>query len=679
MAGVALLARELGRPGSAAAALGWAVTTLLLVDTATVFDAGFRLSVLATAGILAWGSTLTGRLAGSDPRRLRRFVAEILGVSLAAQAATLPVVLSDFGRLSLISPAVNLVVVPLVPPAMATGALALVAGVLAGAGLPSVVATVIGLPAWGLYAAMVAAVRLGAALPLASVELVPPWNNAVAISTVIVILAARRWWDPLLLRLGLHQPVPVHAPTAKRAAQATRHAARPRFARAMPIALALATLGLGLVVAWRPDGVVRVIVLDVGQGDGILVESGHGGRMVVDGGPDPGRLLIALDEHLPPWDRRIDILVLTHPHEDHVAGLATLLQRYRVGRVYEPGMLGPGPGYRAWADVFANGGPPHGRLSTGDHLTLDQIRFRVLWPDANRVPMRPPDGGTSINNVSIVLLAEFDQHRFLLAGDVEEGVDPELLARGIPTVDLLKVAHHGSRTASTQAFLEAARPRVAVVSAGAGNPYGHPAPSTIERLRAIARETYRTDTDGTVEVAFEGPAIRVRTSGPRPNPRASKTAAAGSHGASAGSVQSTATVGWLCAIPSTLSGPRTVAGVAAPPPVAPEAPLTPRPLVGAPAVAAAVVREPPRLARLADPGDWHLMALGYHPRDGESTRIGDLAAPRNGSPRLFLGRRRVRSGRRAGDLPRGRESLSGRPAGALATGDRSRRTRPPPR
>ena len=137
MAGVALLARELGRPGTAAAALGWAITGLLLIDPEWAFDAGFRLSVLATAGIIAWGSGLTARLAGPAPSRQRRWVAEILGVSFAAQAATTPVVLFMFGRLSLVAPLVNLIVVPLVPPAMAAGALALVVGMLVGAGLPA--------------------------------------------------------------------------------------------------------------------------------------------------------------------------------------------------------------------------------------------------------------------------------------------------------------------------------------------------------------------------------------------------------------------------------------------------------------------------------------------------------------------------------------------------------------
>ena len=247
-------------------------------------------------------------------------------------------------------------------------------------------------------------------------------------------------------------------------------------------------------------------VLDVGQGDAILVEGGRGGRMLVDGGPDPDRLLIALDARLPPWDRRIDLLVLTHPHEDHVAGLALLLTRYRVGRTFEPGMIGPGPGYRAWQAALDRLGLQPGRLATGDRFGLDQIRFRVLWPDPGGVPREPADGGTAINNVSIVLLGEVGRQRFLLAGDIEEGIDPILLARGLPRVDLLKVAHHGSRTSSTAAFLDAVRPRVAVASAGAGNPYGHPTKATLDRIAARGAQVLRTDRNGSVEVTLDGAA-----------------------------------------------------------------------------------------------------------------------------------------------------------------------------
>jgi competence protein ComEC len=274
-------------------------------------------------------------------------------------------------------------------------------------------------------------------------------------------------------------------------------------------------IATGIAVVNRPDGTTHLTVLDVGQGDAILIEGSKGGRMLVDGGPNPDRLLIELDGRLPPWDRRIDVVVLTHPHEDHVAGLALLLSRYRVGQVFEPGMRGPGPGYREWDSALAAAGAPErGQLATGDRLAVDDLRFDVLWPDPGRVPAEPPDGGRSINDVSIVLLGEVDGRRILLTGDVEDDVDPILAKRGLPAIDFLKVAHHGSKTASTIAFLDIVRPSVAVVSAGADNPYGHPAKSTLEHLRDTGAQVLRTDTDGSVEVTIGGGNLTVAKSGP---------------------------------------------------------------------------------------------------------------------------------------------------------------------
>ncbi|HEX8026532.1 MAG TPA: ComEC/Rec2 family competence protein, partial [Candidatus Limnocylindrales bacterium] len=674
MAGLVLLARELGRPSRATAALGWAVAGLLLIDPGYVDDAGFRLSVLATAGLMAWGTGLAKRLAGPDPGRVRGWLAESLGVSLAAQAATLPVILLEFGRLSLVSPVVNLAVVPLVAPAMAAAAIALVAGVGVGLGLPGIVATIGGLPAWVLLGAIVGGVRLGAGLPFASVTLEPPWDVvAAAGAAVLIVVGATRgatllgWassrWRP---SAGIAaRPSTSQQPAARR--RSTAAASHSRVNRLAVAALAGATLALAIAVVERPPGMTTVTVLDVGQGDGILVESADGQRLLVDGGPDQAGLVRTLDERLPPWDRRIDILVLSHPHEDHVAGLALLLDRYRVRRVYEPGMIGPGPGYRAWTDVLGRRGIAHGTLSTGDRFDLADIGFRVLWPDPGRVPLHPADGGTAINNVSIVLLGTVGTHRFLLAGDVEQAVDPELLARGLPRVDLLKVAHHGSKTASTEPFLETVHPRVAVVSAGLGNPYGHPAPATISRLQAIAKQTYRTDLDGTVQVRFDGDVLRVHTSGP------SRHAAVASRGATTASPVATA------ASP----GPAFDCGIARPTPAALASLADPLPVVGAspldtPLAAPANAAD----AAAVRTGAWHLdrivprpggpSPLSYHRRDDRpSPSRGDGSDParlRHRSPRLLLGRRRLRAGRGHRGVPEGRIALPRRRAGALAGG-----------
>jgi competence protein ComEC len=464
-------------------------------------------------GLIAWGTPLADRLSGPAPGRVRGWLAESLGVSLAAQLATLPIVVLSFGRLSLVSPIVNLGVVPLVAPAMAAGALALAGGMVALAGLPAAFATVLGLAAWLLFSVMVGIVRTGAAVPFASVQLTPPWDAVAAGISGIVIVAATAWARRRAggARTADARPAPPIAVTRR----APPSWWRSRKGRLLAASLAASVIALSVAAVHRPDGIPRVTVLDVGQGDAILVEGGRGGRLLVDGGPDPGRLLVALDEHLPPWDRRIDIVVLSHPHEDHDAGLAALLDRYVVDRVLEPGMFGPGPGYAALNAELFDRGIARGTLATGDRVAVDDILFRVLWPDPGTVPERPAESGTGINNVSIVLLGEVGRHRLLLTGDIEEEIDPRLLARGLPTVDLLKVAHHGSRTASTDAFLAALQPAIAVISTGRGNSYGHPTPEAIERLRAAGAEVFRTDEDGSVTVDLGPGPLRVHASGAR--------------------------------------------------------------------------------------------------------------------------------------------------------------------
>ena len=502
MAGVVLLARETGRAGYASAALGWAVVVLLLVDPGLVGDAGFQLSTVATAGLIAWATPLTERLNRFGGGRLPRWLAESLGVSLAAQAATLPIVLASFGRLAVIAPAVNLLVVPLVAPAMAAGLVALLAGIVVSLGAPSAIGAILAAPAWVALRLIVSIVEASAAMPLASVTLEPPWGS-VAGGLVVAAMAAglavrrfdrRRGHVRSRSRRAPAPPAPARPSAAASPVTAPLRRAAPngakttvaatRLRRAATLALVTSLAVTGAVVAVRPSGAVRITVLDVGQGDAVLVEGADGGRLLIDGGPDPDRLLVVLDRRIPPWDRRIDAVILSHPHEDHVAGLALLLDRYRVARVFEPGMRGPGPGYAAWLERLGRpGAPVRLGLATGDHLAVDAIRLRVLWPDRGSVPREPPDTGTGINNVSIVLYGEVGGRRFLLTGDIEQDIDPIVLARGIPRVDLLKVAHHGSKTATTAAFVAAAHPSVAIASAGADNPYGHPARSTLDRLR----------------------------------------------------------------------------------------------------------------------------------------------------------------------------------------------------
>ncbi len=568
MAGVVLLARESGRAGRAAAALGWAATILLILDPDLIGDAGFQLSSLATAGLIAWATPLTERIGRLWGGRVPGWLAESLGVSLAAQAATLPVILASFGRLAILSPVVNLVVVPLVAPAMAAGLLALAGGVIVGAGAPSVVGAVLAAPGWVLLRILVGIVDTAAGLPFASVTLPPPLATIAAVGSMAAIAAVHwRFGRRSSARPQATASLPAHA--APLPAPMVRPSAAPRpgtvSAATYPhpyaiVALVVALGVAGAVVVTRPAGVARITVLDVGQGDAILIEGSRGGRLLIDGGPDPARLLIALDAHVPPWDRRLDGVILTHPHEDHVAGLARLLDRYHVQRVFEPGMRGPGPGYSAWfARLTTPGAPARFGLAAGDRLRVDEIDMRVLWPIRGQVPRDPPDGGTGINNVSVVLLGAVGEERFLLAGDVEQAIDPTLIADHLPRLDFLKVAHHGSKTATTQAFVDAVRPRIAVASAGTGNPYGHPAPATLDRLRAAGAKVYRTDRDGTVVVTFAPNRVTAHAEGGRVAARAAATPTT----PNAERASDPRLARFLCAVP--LAGSVTGGGLAARP------------------------------------------------------------------------------------------------------------------
>ena len=621
MAGVVLLARETGRAGYAAAALGWAVTLLLLADPALITDAGFQLSTVATAGLIAWATPMSERIDRLGGGRLPRWLVESLGVSLAAQAATLPIVLVSFGRLAVIAPVVNLFVVPLVAPAMAAGIVALLAGAAVGAGGPAAIGAILAAPAWVAFRLMVSMVEATASLPFASVQLDPPLGTAAAAGMVgatgAVAWIRRRRGRP---RASTATPGPVPL-TARGPRQLPA-----RLTRGATVALVVSVGVAGGVIAVRPPGVARVTVLDVGQGDAILIEGADGGRLLVDGGPNPDRLLVVLDRHLPPWDRRIDAVILSHPHEDHVAGLALLLDRYRVRRVFEPGMRGQGPGYAAWAERLARpDAPVRSGLATGDRLAIDDISLRVLWPDRGSVPTEPADTGTGINNVSIVLLGEVGGRRFLLTGDIEEEIDPLVLSRGIPRVDLLKVAHHGSRTATTGPFVAATDPAIAIASAGADNSYGHPARTTLERLAAAGARVYRTDRDGTVTVEFERDRMTVRA---QPRSTAERRVEAGS--ATAASTTSparrprtAASRAFVCAIP---------AGFAA----AAELEPAPRPA-------------PPRRTENTD---WQDHRLGYHRGDAtpaRGSRCPVILPPARAS--LARARRRLGPGRSRGMTP----------------------------
>jgi competence protein ComEC len=524
MGGVVLLAREGGRPSGAAAALGIACWGLLLADPGMIDDIGLQLSLAATAGLLALGGHAEGAVRRLTRGRAPRWFCETLGVSLAAQLSTLPLILLHFGRLSLISPLANLLVAPVVPLAMLGAVIGVLLGPLLIAPAASLLLAPLSLLAWLPLAAMVRGASLLAAVPFANVELSPPFDLlGAAVTLLAVVLALRR------ARPDARAPIAPHdrAPWTGSAAS-TPPPGRRRWT-ILSAALSVALIGtLVSVLVARPHGQLQVTVLDVGQGDAILVEASDGGRLLVDGGPDPDLLVRRLDERIPIWDRHIDLVVLTHPHEDHAGGLAGLVPRYSVGRIAETGMSSDGAGVRELRAAAGRLGIGRVRLLQGDAFRLGAARVDTLWPPRDRLPATTPHTGRGINDTSIVLSISIGRQRVLLTGDLEDDRDADLLEAiedDGRRWDLLKVAHHGSATASSRPLLEALRPRLAAISVGADNDYGHPARATLDRLAAVGAAVWRTDVQGTLTLVLDGhPAptaalLQPRTAAPCPAAR----------------------------------------------------------------------------------------------------------------------------------------------------------------
>ncbi|WP_329369484.1 ComEC/Rec2 family competence protein [Streptomyces sp. NBC_00669] len=469
---ITLLAIGTGRRRSLLPALAGAVLLLVLYEPELARSFGFALSVLATGSLLTlaprWGAALHRH--GLRPR-----LAEALAAAAAAQAACGPVIVLLSARLSLVAVPCNLLAEPAVGPATVLGFGALAVAPLAPSGA-RVLAWLAGWPTrW-----IVSVARHGAALPGAELAWPGGWPGAalLAVVTAAAVVCGRsllrRPWlcagAAIALLLALVRPVPL-----------------PR-----------------VMAAW-PPGDWRFAMCDVGQGDALALSTGPGAAVVVDTGPDP----TSVDRCL--RDLRvtsIPLLILTHFHADHVDGLPGALRGRRVGAI-ETTLLDDPPGQAARVRrQAAAAGVPLLRVVPGEERAVGPLSWRTLWPapgpaglPAAELPAGEP------NDTSIALLVHDAGLTLLLMGDLEPDVQAQVLAErpGLPRVDVLKVAHHGSAY-QDPALLARARPRLALISVGAGNSYGHPAPRTVTALRTLGAVVLRTDLDGPIAVSGATPA-----------------------------------------------------------------------------------------------------------------------------------------------------------------------------
>lgn len=252
---------------------------------------------------------------------------------------------------------------------------------------------------------------------------------------------------------------------------------------------------------------LEVDFLDVGQGDAILIKTPAGQNILIDGGPDK-TVVKRLGENLPWWDKRIDLMILTHPHDDHVTGLVEVLKRYRVKRILYTGATHNAPNYLAWLKTVRDKKVPLTIIDKEQTIALgEEVKLKILYPNQSLLNKTLSD----LNDSSIVMQLIYDRNKFLLTGDAGLEVEKILLASGADlSADVLKVGHHGSQYSTSQEFLEKVKPRVAVILVGKDNDFGHPNLRIIKRLERIGARIFRTDEEGTIRVESDGMKIRLK-------------------------------------------------------------------------------------------------------------------------------------------------------------------------
>jgi competence protein ComEC len=274
-----------------------------------------------------------------------------------------------------------------------------------------------------------------------------------------------------------------------------------RYIAIFLLVLGTAALAKGEVFSQnRP--MLRASFLDIGQGDSTLVETPSRHRMLIDGGPN-GDVVRQLDAQMPFWDRNIDLVVLSHPQLDHITGLIPVLGRYNIGRLVLSGVSYKLDAYAALLQAVETKGVPVTVARAGEKFDFgDGATAEILSPQK----IIAGTSQTDANETSVILRVDYGKTSFLFTGDADFKAEDELLATEADRLhaDVLKVAHHGSKTSSGEAFLRAVSPRVAVVEVGAKNSYGQPAADALGRIAAIGAKMFRTDLDGTVVITTDG-------------------------------------------------------------------------------------------------------------------------------------------------------------------------------
>ncbi|MXY92344.1 MAG: DUF4131 domain-containing protein [Caldilineaceae bacterium SB0670_bin_27] len=540
MGGLFVVATVLGRQSTALVSLAAACWAMTLWNPLMLWDVGFQLSSAATVGLILIGPALTdsvtslwrrlergllrkGRAAdGSQadflmPRSFGDLLRDSLLMTVAASVTTYPLIVHYFGRLSLISLFTNVLIAPAQPWIMIFGGMGLIAGL---SGLEQVAYYLLFVPYASLWWTTMI-VKWHATIQGGSVEVAAYGGGAMAL-TYAAILGL--YWRKsiagqvkcatasLFERLGRsgHR-------AARFSAVEQRETAAGRRLTVLAGATPTWTVGLLAVAAgllwWlaltQPDGQLHVYFLDVGQGDGIFIQTPSGRQVLIDGGDDGQQLFAELGAVMPFWDRHIDRAIVTHPDWDHIGGQVDLPSRFGLGQAIISENVRDHEDSQLWLAALEAENVPVAGLQQGAWLDLgDGVALWALWPPREKFLTGLEENDK--NERSLVLKLVYGSFSVLLTGDAGLSSEAQLLREGQPVAaHVLKVGHHGSEHSSSPAFVEAVGPSVAVIQVGAENRYGHPDPEVLEVLDG--RLVLRNDRAGRVHIWSDGRLMWVAT------------------------------------------------------------------------------------------------------------------------------------------------------------------------
>ena len=506
MATVYLCALAIGRPRSHLPALLLAAAIMAGLTPTALLDVSFQLSFAAVAGI-ALMLTMMDRERDSAPggagllSGVYRYVMDVQMIGIAATVATLPLIAFNFHQVPTLGILTTILAIPAMPLILGTSLLSLTAHLI----YPPL-GQAVGWCAWVSLTYVLELTQLVARVP-GSTFSVPAIPSALVVAYYAILsllVMSPRGLRPLGQLVRRWRAGARETTGTTETAEGQVGSSPSLRVAALLVCVAAMTIFLWARVLTYGDGRLHVTFLDVGQGDSILIESPGGARILVDGGPRDQSALRRLDEQSSFWRRNIDLLVLTHGDEDHFGGLVEVARRYDVGGVLQGSHAHDSPLYPAWERVLQEKAVPRLPAVQGQRIDLgEQVRLEVLHPPEGY----DLDGLASRNNSGVVLRLAYGEISFLLTADIEAEAEAGLLRR-YPSLDstVLKVAHHGSNTSSTTAFLQSVKPRIAVVSAGEDNPFGHPSPLAMARLEEVlpADRILSTAEHGSIRLSTDG-------------------------------------------------------------------------------------------------------------------------------------------------------------------------------